>query len=74
MLWCIPLHGVSICCYDSFNKQADWPIYEQNNSRQERQTENSGKEKGKVGSCQPEAKEAGLVQNEVTIHDTHGNK
>ena len=43
---------MKICPCDWFNKQADWPIGEQNKDRQESQTQNAGK-KGKVRSHQP---------------------
>lgn len=39
MLWNIALHFVKMCCYNGFNEQAERPIAEQDNFRQEIQTE-----------------------------------
>lgn len=49
MLWNNPsAHRVGICHYDWFNKQAEWPIAEQDKVRQDSQTENDGMRKGRV--------------------------
>ena len=51
-MWNILLHCVTVCCYDWFNKEVDWPIAEQDKVQWESQTENAGKEKQGVQSCQ----------------------
>ena len=49
ILWNNPsVHCVNMCSYDWFNKQAGWPIAEQNKVRQEGQTETDGMRKGGV--------------------------
>ena len=53
-----PLHCVNINHCDSFNKEADGPIAEQDKVRQESQTENAGKKKGRVRSHQKMQREA----------------
>ena len=42
------LYTVKICHCDWLNKETDWPIAEQNKVRQESQTENDGKKRGRV--------------------------
>ena len=44
----IPLHTAKICHCDWFNKEADWPIAEQDKVMQENQTEDTKKKKGGV--------------------------
>lgn len=44
----IPSNAVNVCHCEWFNKQADWPIAEQNEVRQRNQTENAGNKKGRV--------------------------
>ena len=44
----IPLYTVKMCCANRFNKEADGPITGQDKGRQENQTKNAGREKGRV--------------------------
>ena len=50
---------MKICCCGWFNKEADWPIAEQDKVRQESQIENARKEKGRVRSLQPDIEGTG---------------
>ena len=50
---------MNICHYDWFNKQADWPIAEQDKVRWESQTENDGMRLSGVRSHQSDAEGAG---------------
>ena len=43
-MWNITLHCVNVCCCDWFNKEADWPIIEQDNVRWDSQAENGAGE------------------------------
>lgn len=44
----ISSYAVNVCHCEWFNKQADWPIAEQNKVRQRNQTENAGNKKDRV--------------------------
>lgn len=53
------VHCEDLCCCDWFNKEADWPIVEQDKVRWEGQTENAWRKKGRVSSQQKTQGEAG---------------
>lgn len=48
ILWNVSLHSVNICHSAWFKKETNRPIAKQNKFRQERQTENAQRNKGRV--------------------------
>lgn len=71
MLWNNPsVHYVNICCYDRFNKQADWSIAEQDKVRWESQTENNRMRKGEVRGVTSQTQNNLDTQNGIEVKVT----
>lgn len=71
LLWnCPSVHSVNKCPYDWFNKQADWPVAEQDKVRWESQTETDGKRKGGVRGIANQTQNKSVTQNEPEVKDT----
>ena len=65
------MYTVKICHYDWFNKQADWPIAEQDKVRRESQTENDGMRKGEVGGATNQTHSKWGTQNGIEVKATN---
>ena len=61
---------MNICCYGWFNKQADWPIGEQDKVKWERQTGDDGMKKGRVRGVASQAENELDIQNGIEVKVT----
>lgn len=61
---------MKICYCDWFNKQADWPITEEDNVRWDCQTENDAMKKGGVREVASQMENDSDIQNGIEVKTT----